>query len=152
MKQHASFASHLSFAAAQGLAGVTALATGSDATFTEDPRVGLWASVIRRDDAFADAYRQLDPDGYQVMVSGMARLLFDRDTVPGAEPEDLLRLRIPALIVPGQDESHATSAARYLEECLPRAQYWDVSVGEQTPASAPARIQEFLAGVTGAGH
>jgi len=37
--------------------------------------------------------------------------------------EDLLRLDVPVLIVPGQDASHATSAARYLEECLPRAEY-----------------------------
>jgi len=54
----------------------------------------------------------------------MARTLFDRDTVAGPEPEDLLRLDVPALIVPGQDASHATSAARYLEECLPRGEYW----------------------------
>ena len=59
----------------------------------------------------------------------MARTLFDRDTAPGAEPEDLLRLDIPALVVPGHDAAHATSAARYLEECLPRSDYWDVPVG-----------------------
>src|SRR2546426_6733025 len=60
------------------------------------------------------------------MVTATARTLFDRDTSPGAEPEDLLQLDIPALIIPGRDPSHATSAARYLEECLPRSEYWDV--------------------------
>jgi hypothetical protein len=74
----------------------------------------------------------------------MARTLFDRDTAPGAEPEDLLALDIPALIVPGQDHSHATSAARYLEECIPGSQYWDVPVARQTEEGAPARILEFL--------
>jgi hypothetical protein len=74
----------------------------------------------------------------------MSRLLFDRDTVPGAEPEDLLALDIPALIVPGQDSSHAPSAARYLQECLPAAQYWDVPVAEQTTDTAPAHVIEFL--------
>ena len=74
----------------------------------------------------------------------MARTLFDRDTAPGAEPEDLLRLDIPALIVPGRDAAHATSAARYLEECLPRSEYWDVPVAEQTEETAPERILEFL--------
>jgi pimeloyl-ACP methyl ester carboxylesterase len=77
-------------------------------------------------------------------VNGTARLMFDRDTVPGAEPEDLLRLDVPALIVPGQDESHAPSAARYLQEVLPRVQYWDAPVAEQTDQTAPARILEFL--------
>ena len=78
-------------------------------------------------------------------IVGVVRLLFDRDTVPGPEPEDLLSLGIPALIVPGQDASHATSAARYLQECLPGAEYWDVPVSEQTGQTAPARILPFLA-------
>jgi len=48
------------------------------------------------------------------------------------------------LVVPGRDKSHATSAARYLEECLPRAEYWDVAVADQTEKTAPARLLEFL--------
>ena len=58
--------------------------------------------------------------------------------------KDLLRLDIPALIVPGQDAAHATSAARYLEECLPRSQYWDVPVAGQTEEPTSARLLEFL--------
>ena len=71
--------------------------------------------------------------------------MYDRDTVPGAEPEDLMALDVPALIVPGQDASHATSAARYLDECLPRSDYWDVPVSAQTADTAPARVVQFLA-------
>jgi pimeloyl-ACP methyl ester carboxylesterase len=103
--------------------------------------------VIRTDAGFADAYARTDLDRYRATVTGMARLLFDRDTVPGPEPEDLLGLDVPALIVPGQDTSHAPSAARYLQECLPDNEYWDVPVAEQTEKSAPARVLEFLAGV-----
>jgi hypothetical protein len=55
-----------------------------------------------------------------------------------------MRLEIPALIVPGHDESHATSAARYLEECLPLSDYWDIPVNDQTEESAPARVLAFL--------
>ena len=73
------------------------------------------------------------------------RGLFDRDTAPGAEPEDLMRLDIPALIVPGRDAAHATSAARYAEECLPRADYCDIPVADQTEETVPARVLEFLA-------
>jgi hypothetical protein len=54
------------------------------------------------------------------------------------------RLDIPAPIGPGQDAAHATSAARYLEECLPRAEYWDVPVVGQTADAAMARMMEFL--------
>jgi hypothetical protein len=46
--------------------------------------------------------------------------------------------------VPGRDTAHATSAARYLEECLPRAEYWDVPVDGQTEGPTTARVLEFL--------
>jgi pimeloyl-ACP methyl ester carboxylesterase len=144
LTQHARLSQHLAYVAEHGLAQVVALARSGDKTFTQDPRVGPWVTVIRHDPAFADAYAQGDPDRYAVLVAGMSRLLFDRDTVPGAEPEDLMRLDIPALVVPGQDASHATSAARFLEECLTRAEYWDVPVSEQTEQAAAARVREFL--------
>jgi len=85
-----------------------------------------------------------DVNRYTSLVNDMVRGLFDRDTAPGAEPEELARLEIPALIVPGNDESHATSAARHLNECLPRAQYWDVAVEEQTAETAAPRMMDFL--------
>jgi hypothetical protein len=77
----------------------------------------------------------------------MVRGLIDRDTALGAEPEDLLLLDVPALVVPGQDASHATSAARYLEECIPGAQYWDVPVVEQTAQAVRDRVLRFLGDV-----
>ena len=144
IKQHARFARHLSFASERDVASVVDLAIDSGAGFAQDARVGPWTSVIRADPAFADSDRRLDQAWYETTVAGMARLLFDRDTVPGPEPEDLLRLDVPALVVPGQDASHATSAARYLQECLPRAQYWDMPVSGQTERTAPARVLEFL--------
>jgi pimeloyl-ACP methyl ester carboxylesterase len=144
MKQHARFTRHLAYADEHGLEDVVALAKSTDQGFSKDPRVGPWAPVIRSDQAFAETYAKTDPDRYQVLVGGMARLLFDRDTVPGPEPEDLLTLDVPALVVPGQDDSHAPSAARYLQECLPRSEYWDVPVAEQTEATAPARVLRFL--------
>jgi pimeloyl-ACP methyl ester carboxylesterase len=138
------FAEHLAFVAQNGLEQVVALVSRDGKAFGADPRGGPWASVIRSDSAFAEAFQRQDVDRYRLIVTGMARSLLDRDTAPGAEPEDLLRLDVPALVVPGQDESHATSAARYLEECLPRAEYWDVPVAEQTEESASARLLEFL--------
>ena len=141
---HQRFAEHLAFVQQHGLAEVVALVTRDGKPFGADPRGGPWASVIRHDRAFADAYAKLNVDQYKLIVTGVARTLFDRDTAPGAEPEDMLRLDIPAFIVPGRDASHATSAARYLEECLPRAEYWDVPVAGQTEETVPGRILKFL--------
>jgi pimeloyl-ACP methyl ester carboxylesterase len=149
MAQHARFARHLSYVSERVVASVAELAIATDAGFSQDPRVGPWVSVIRNDPSFAAAFRNQDQQRYETIVAGMARTLFDRDTVPGPEPEDLLRLDTPALVVPGQDASHATSAARYLEECLPRAQYWDMPVSGQTEATAPARVLEFLNSLPG---
>jgi pimeloyl-ACP methyl ester carboxylesterase len=148
LKQHARFAAHLAYVDEHGLEAVATLAEGGQATFADDARVGPWGSTIRADRYFAGAYRRMDAARYSGLVAGTARGLFDRDTVPGAEPEDLLQLDVPALIVPGHDESHATSAARYLEECLPASDYWDVPVPEQTAANVPARIIGFFEGVT----
>lgn len=138
------FAEHLAFVQQHGLDAVVALVRKDGKAFNADPRGGPWASAIRRDAAFADAYAKQNTDQYRLVVAGMSRVLLDRDTSPGAEPEDLLRLEIPALIVPGKDASHATSAARYLEECLPRAHYWDAPPSDQTEQSANARLLEFL--------
>ena len=142
--QHARFAEHAAYVRANGLAAVVDLARGTDLSFTKDPRVGPWVTVIRTDEAFAEEYASHHPGRYLLTLAAMSRLLFDRDTVPGAEPEELMALDVPALIVPGQDSSHAPSAARYLQECLPRAEYWDVPVAEQTADTAPTRVFDFL--------
>lgn len=144
IKGQSRFTEHLAFVQQHGLAQVVALVERDGKPFGADPRGGPWASVIKRDPAFAASYTQLDIEEYQRIVATMARNLLDRDTAPGAEPEDLLRLDIPAFVVPGKDESHATSAARYLEECLPRARYWDAPVAEQTGESACGRLLSFL--------
>jgi pimeloyl-ACP methyl ester carboxylesterase len=141
---HQRFAEHLGFVHRHGLEAVVELASREGKPFGADPRGGPWASVIRRDPAFAASFAKLDVEHYKLIVTGMGRGLLDRDTAPGAEPEDLLRLDIPALVVPGRDASHATSAARYVEECLPRAEYWDVPVEAQTEDAASARLLEFL--------
>jgi pimeloyl-ACP methyl ester carboxylesterase len=145
LSSHQRFAEHLAFVHQQGLEGVVKHVRDTDKLFSADARVGPWASVIRRDSEFAANYAAQVAERYRLTVIGMERGLFDRDTTPGAEPEDLLRLDIPSLIIPGHDPSHATSAARYLEECLLRAEYWDTAVGDQTEEHTSARMLEFLA-------
>ena len=140
------FTEHLAFVSLQGLAAVAELVAKDGKPFGGDPRGGPWASVLRHDKAFTDAYVKQNPEQYMLIVADMSQTLLDRDTAPGAEPEDLMRLNIPTLVVPGKDASHATSAARYLEECLPGADYWDIAPAEQTEANVPDRLLAFLDG------
>ena len=95
LSAHQRVAEHLGFVSEHGLEGVVAHVQREGKHFGADPRGGPWASVIKTDPAFAAAYAKLDLAAYKVTVAGIARTLFDRDTAPGAEPEDLMRLDRP---------------------------------------------------------
>lgn len=142
------FAQHIAYVQQEGLAAVAALAQREGKHFGADPRGGPWATMLKRDPAFAAVFAAGDVARYTALLVAIVRTMWDRDSAPGAEPEDLMQLDIPALVVPGADAAHATSAARYLAECLPRAEYWDVMPPDQTDANAPARVMQFLGAVS----
>ena len=142
IKGHERFSRHLSFLKTAGLEGVVDHVRREGKAFNADPEGGPWASPIRTDPAFAADF--VKARNYEQTVEQMCSNLLDRDTSPGARPEELLRLSMPAIVIPGRDESHATSAARYLEECLPKAQYWDVLPDAQTEASSAPRLLQVL--------
>ena len=52
-------------------------------------------------------------------------------------------MKIPALVIPGDDPAHATSGAHYLREMLPQSDYWPVMPPEQTRERVRDRILEF---------
>ncbi len=145
MSSHMRFAEHLAFVNQNGLQAVVDLVRRDGKVFNADPRGGPWASVLKHDAAFAANYVTLDVEKYKTTVAGFGRTMFDRDTAPGPEPEDLMICDIPALVVPGDDASHATSAARFLQECLPRSQYWDMPVAAQTEQATAPVLLDFLA-------
>ena len=136
------FARHASFARDNKLAGVVKRAHEGK-SFWADPEAGPWASVIVSDPRFAEAFAAQDVDRYLGLVGASRRSLFDRDTAPGAEPEEIMTMKAPAIVVPGDDPSHATSAAHYLRELLPKAEYWPVMPPDQAPERVRDRILEF---------
>lgn len=137
------FTDHLSYVESEGLGGVVNLAI-QKGSFGKDSRTGPWGSVLATNPSFATEFKSMNLDHYKSLITLIGRTLIDRDTVPGAEPEALLNLQIPALIIPGQDENHATSAARYLEEVLPNAEYWDTPISNQTAETVWKIIPQFL--------
>ena len=92
ISSHQRIAEHLAFVQQNGLDAVVALVEKDGKPFGADPRGGPWASVIKHDPAFAGAFATQNVDRYKLVVVGLGRTLFDRDTAPGAEPEDLMRL------------------------------------------------------------
>ncbi len=144
ISSHQRFAQHLAFVEENGLEAVVGLVRSHNKNFSGDPRGGPWGQPIRNSDEFARTYASLDISRYLLTVTSMYRGLFDRDTAPGAEPEDLMLIDMPTLIIPGNDDFHATSAARYLNECIKDSEYWDVRAKDQTEENAPKRIMDFL--------
>lgn len=136
------FARHAALVRERGLVGVVERAR-EKGSFWQDPESGPWAPCIARDARFAEAFASQDQQRYLGIVEASGRVLFDRDTAPGAEPEEIMGIKAPALIVPGDDPSHATSAAHYLRECLPNAEYWNVMPPEQRTEKVCDRILEF---------
>ena len=137
------FQQHVNFLKEHGLAAVVDLAR-EQGSFWVSPEAGPWASTIVADPDFAADFAGQDQDRYLAMVGLMGQMLFDRDTATGPEPQELMALKVPAVIIPGADAAHATSAARYLQECLDGSQYHDVPVEEQTPDRVRQWIIEFL--------
>ena len=136
------FERHAVFAREKGLAGVIARARETK-SFFQDPESGPWASCIARDEKFVAAFSDQDLDRYLGIIETSGRRLFDRDTAPGGEPEEVLAVKAPALIIPGDDAAHATSAAHYLRECLPNAEFWNVMPPQQHTEDVCKRIIDF---------
>ena len=136
------FLRHYNFAKENGLRGVVERARGGK-SFWMDPQGGPWATLIARDAAFADLFAAQDLERYLGIILTSGRSLFDRDTAPGAEPEEVWGVKAPALILPGDDPSHATSGAHYLRELLPKAEFWNVMPPEQSTQKVCDRILDF---------
>jgi len=136
------FARHVRFAREHKLDGVIKRAHEGK-SFWADPEAGPWASVIVHDKTFAEAFAAQDIDRYVGLCAASGRTLFDRDTAPGAEPEEIMGMTMPALIMAGDDPSHAQSAAHYLKELLPKPQLWPIVPPNQTSDNVRERILEF---------
>ncbi len=139
----ARFQSHIDYVKEKGLAPVVDLAKKGRG-FWAEPKAGPWASTICTDESFAAGFTGQDQARYLAMVALMGQALFDRDTATGPEPIELMALRVPAVIIPGADASHATSAARYLQECLDGSLYHDVPVEDQTADVVRQWIIQFI--------
>jgi pimeloyl-ACP methyl ester carboxylesterase len=138
----ARFTRHYEFAKQNGLKGVVERSQDKK-NFWLDPEAGPWAGMIARDKEFADRFVKRDLEYYLGMMITSGRTLFDRDTAPGAEPEEVMGIKAPSLIIPGDDPSHATSGAHYLRELLPHNEFWNVMPPQQSTQTVVDRLLEF---------
>ena len=142
VNSQARFMRHYEFAKQQGLKGVVERARGGK-SFWMDPEAGPWAGMIAADAGFAERFLAQDLERYLGLIITSGRTLFDRDTATGAEPEEVMGIKAPSLLIPGDDQSHATSGAHYLRELLPNSDFWNVMPPQQTTQTVVDRILEF---------
>ena len=136
------FQRHYDLAKEKGLKGIVERARGGK-SFWRDPETGPWATSIARDNTFAERFAEQNLERYLGIIATSGCSLFDRDTAPGAEPEEVLGIDAPVLIIPGDDPSHASSGAHYLRELLPKAQLWNVMPPEQSTQKICDLILQF---------
>ena len=66
------------------------------------------------------------------------------DTMPsGASGAELMAIKVPALIMSGNDWAHSLSGAWAIKELLPDAQLWDVLPSEQNAQNTLEQILRF---------
>ena len=136
------FQRHYNFTKQNGLSTVIERSRDKK-NFWLDPETGPWAGLLAQDEKFAAAFAQQNLERYLGLILTTGRAMFDRDTATGAEAEEVLGTGAPTLIIPGDDQSHATSAAHYLRELLPKADFWNVMPPEQTTQKICAQVLEF---------
>ncbi|MBI3937475.1 MAG: alpha/beta hydrolase [Betaproteobacteria bacterium] len=142
-KGRGAFNRHMDFVRVNGLAAVAARAASEKKNFWLDPESGPWASVIAADAGFAGQYVKQEVRQYLRIVAASRDALFS-DTMPsGATGEELMAMNLPALILPGADASHATSAAWALRELMPMAELWEVLPPHQNGQNVLERMLEF---------
>jgi pimeloyl-ACP methyl ester carboxylesterase len=142
MKGRTFFQRHLDFVRAHGLEGVVARAPRGE-NFWLDPEIGPWGSPAAIDPEFANELAAMDLQKYFSITEKSRDALFN-DTMPsGATGAELMKIKTPSLILPGDDSSHAYSASLALKELMPRTELWNVMPPEQTGKNTLDEILRF---------
>jgi len=141
-KGHTFFQRHMDFVRAHGLAAVVERAPKGE-NFWLDPEIGPWGSPAAVYPEFAADFVKQDLKRYFAICEQSRDAIFS-DTMPsGASGEELMAMRLPALIISGKDTRHTVSAAWALAELMPQAELWDVMPPHQTGVNVLEQILRF---------
>ena len=141
-KGHAFFQRHMDFVRANGLAAVVARAPKGE-NFWLDPEIGPWGSPAAVYPEFAAELASQDLGRYLAICAQSRDAIFN-DTLPsGASGEELLAMRVPALVMSGRDTRHTVSAAWALKELMPQAELWELLPPQQTGENVLEQILRF---------
>jgi pimeloyl-ACP methyl ester carboxylesterase len=137
------FDRHVAYVREHGLQAVRDRALKEKKNFQDEPDLGPWGIAMNNDPELATRFVKQDVERYAATVLASRDAMFPDTFVSGARAEELLEIDIPALVWPGDDPSHATSAAHQLRELMPRVRYWDVHPSKQTAEDQLAQLLKF---------
>jgi pimeloyl-ACP methyl ester carboxylesterase len=137
------FDRHIAFVRERGLRATAEEAAAKRKNFFEEPDAGPWSSAMAIDPTLASRFVAQDLEGYLDLVVKSRDGMFGDTFASGARPEELMQINVPALVWPGDDPSHATSAAHQLRELMPRARFWDMLPPKQTAANMLEQLLNF---------
>jgi pimeloyl-ACP methyl ester carboxylesterase len=141
-KGHTFFQRHMDFVRANGLAAVVARARRGE-NFWLDPEIGPWGSPAAVYPEFAAELASQDLGRYLAICAQSRDAIFN-DTLPsGASGEELLAMRVAALVMSGRDTRHTVSAAWALKELMPQAELWELLPPQQTGENVLEQILRF---------
>jgi pimeloyl-ACP methyl ester carboxylesterase len=136
------FRRHMDFVRANGLDAVIERAPRGE-NFWLDPEIGPWGSPAAVYPEFAAELAKLKPADYLKICARSRDAIFN-DTMPsGASGDELMKIKIPAIIMSGADSRHTRSAAWALAELMPQSELWDVMPPHQTGQNTLDRILKF---------
>jgi pimeloyl-ACP methyl ester carboxylesterase len=142
MKGRTFFQRHVDFVRAHGLKGVAARAPQGE-NFWLDPEIGPWGSPAAVYPEFAAQLLKQKQNEY-IGIADQSRDALFNDTMPsGATGAELMKIKTPSLILPGDDSSHAYSASLALKELMPSTELWDVMPPRQTGRNTLDEILRF---------
>jgi pimeloyl-ACP methyl ester carboxylesterase len=135
------FSAH-GFVRANGLDAVIERAPRGE-NFWLDPEIGPWGSPAAIYPEFAAELAKRKPGDYLKICARIRDAIFN-DTMPsGASGDELMKIKIPAVIMSGADSRHTRSAAWALAELMPQAELWEVMPPQQTGQNTLERILKF---------
>ena len=137
------FSTHLAWVSEHGTGALIKKALDSEVGFAKDSTLGPWGGSLRVDEGLTESLRTCDETAYARLVQASYRAMFDCDSAPGPRPEELMQIARPVCIVPGADESHARSAAHFVNECLSDSRFLDLPTDAQNSESVFTFFDDF---------
>jgi pimeloyl-ACP methyl ester carboxylesterase len=92
----------------------------------------------------------MDPEDFAQVMRGTISALFDGPYVSlGMTKETLKAIRVPTLIMPGNNDIHPRPIAEKVHRLVPNSQWGEVNPHTEAPQKYVRRVLEFLSGVEG---